>query len=397
MQIDKDILAHHPEFTALRRHLHAHPELGYEEHQTSALVSERLRSWGYEVTTGIAGTGVVGTLKQGSSPRSIGLRADMDALPLQEQNDFPHRSQTPGKMHACGHDGHTTMLLAAARHLSEHPDFDGTVHLIFQPAEEGGAGGNAMIQQGLFERFPCDAVFGVHNWPGLPVGTAGIKAGPLMGSASEFDITLHGKGAHAAMPQNGADPILIATHLVQAFQSIISRNLNPIEAAVLSVTQIQAGKATNIIPDAATMSGTVRTFSLEMEDMIEERMKSLTEHICAGFGARADFNFHRRYPPTINDAIQTDFAAGVIASVLGADNLFNPVEPTMGAEDFSFMLMQRPGCYFFLGNGNGEHRDSGHGTGPCMLHNPSYDFNDELIPLGATIWNAMIKAFLPPR
>ncbi|MDO5057171.1 MAG: M20 aminoacylase family protein [Lautropia sp.] len=397
MQIDKDILAHQAAFQALRRDLHAHPELGFEEHRTSGLVADKLRTWGFEVSTGIGGTGVVGTLRRGTSARSIGLRADMDALPLQECNDFPHRSQNPGRMHACGHDGHTTMLLAAARHLSEKVGFDGTVHLIFQPAEEGGGGGNEMIRQGLFERFPCDAVFGAHNWPGMPVGCAGLKAGPLMGSSNEFEITIHGKGAHAALPQNGIDPVLIATHLVQAFQSIISRNNNPIEGAVLSVTQIHAGSASNIIPDHATVSGTVRTFTLDTLDLIETRMQTLTEHICAGFGAQAQFQFHRNYPPTINDAAQTDFAAGVLASVLGPDNVINPVEPTLGAEDFSFMLQQRPGCYFFLGNGDGEHREAGHGAGPCMLHNPSYDFNDALIPLGATIWVALVKAYLPVR
>ncbi|MDO4230696.1 MAG: M20 aminoacylase family protein [Lautropia sp.] len=395
MRIHPDILAQFPEFKALRRDIHAHPELGYEEQRTSALVAERLRSWGYEVTTGLAGTGVVGTLRRGNSPRAIGIRADMDALPMHEVNDFPHRSQNPGRMHACGHDGHTTMLLAAARHLSEHPDFDGTVHLIFQPAEEGGGGGRRMIEDGLFERFHCDAVFGAHNWPGMPVGTVGLRAGPLMGSSNEFEVTIRGRGAHAALPQNGIDPVLIATHLVQAFQSIISRNRNPVEAAVLSVTQIHAGETSNVIPDTAVVSGTVRTFSLEMLDLIESRMKQLSEHICAGFGATADFHFHRNYPPTLNDPEQTAFAARVIADVIGPQNLINPIEPTMGAEDFSFMLLERPGCYFFLGNGDGKHRETGHGAGPCLLHNTSYDFNDELIPIGATLWMALIRAFLP--
>lgn len=395
MRIIEGISALYPEFQALRRDIHAHPELGYSEHRTSALVAERLKTWGYQVSCGIAGTGVVGTLRQGSSQRSIGLRADMDALPLQEQNNFPHRSKHPGRMHACGHDGHTTILLAAACHLSQTRNFDGTVHLIFQPAEEGGAGARKMIQEGLFERFPCDAVFGVHNWPGMPLGKAGLTPGPLMGSSNEFEITLHGKGAHAALPQNGADPVLTACQLVQAYQSIISRNRNPVEAAVLSVTEIHAGNATNIIPDTAIIRGTVRTFTLDMLDLIEKRMKTITEQICAAFEIKADFKFNRKYPPTINDPEQTAFVAKVLGEVIGTENLIHPVEPTLGAEDFSFMLMQRPGCYFFLGNGYGEHRASGHGTGPCMLHNPSYDFNDELIPLGATIWIRLIEAFLP--
>lgn len=397
MKIIDAIQTRFPEFQAIRRDIHAHPELGYQEHRTSALVADRLKAWGYEVDIGLGGTGVVGTLRRGSSPRSIGLRADMDALPLQEENSFEHRSQTPGRMHACGHDGHTATLLAAAAHLAEHAHFDGTVHLIFQPAEEGGGGARKMIEDGLFERFPCDAVFGLHNWPGIPVGTAGLTAGPLMGSSNEFEIRIQGKGAHAALPQNGVDPVLTATHLVQAFQSIITRNKNPIEAAVLSVTEIHAGDANNIIPDTAIVRGTVRTFSLDMLDLIESRMKALTEHICAAFGASARFDFHRNYPPTINHPEQAAFAARVLAEVLGAEHVINPVEPTMGAEDFAFMLQQRPGCYFFLGNGDGGHRANGHGAGPCMLHNPSYDFNDALIPIGATLWVRLVEAFLPTQ
>lgn len=395
MKIIDGILATFPEFQAIRRDLHAHPELGYEEHRTSGLVAEKLRSWGYQVTTGIAGTGVVGTLTRGDGKRSIGLRADMDALPLQEANEFAHRSRHPGRMHACGHDGHTTTLLAAAHHLSEHGRFNGTVHLLFQPAEEGGGGAHKMIEDGLFKRFPCDAVFGVHNWPGIPVGHAGLTAGPLMGSSNEFEIIITGKGAHAAMPQNGIDPVLTATHLVQAFQSIISRNKNPIEAAVLSVTEIHAGDATNIIPNSATIRGTVRTFSIDMLDLIESRMKTITENLCAAFNATASFDFHRNYPPTINHPDETTFLNQVLIDVLGKEQVINPVEPTMGAEDFAFMLQERPGCYFFLGNGQGEHRANGHGAGPCMLHNPSYDFNDELIPIGATIWVRLVEAYLP--
>ncbi|MDO5103607.1 MAG: M20 aminoacylase family protein [Lautropia sp.] len=395
MKIIDGILATFPEFQAIRHDIHAHPELGYEEQRTAQLVAEHLQSWGYQVTTGVAGTGVVGTLTRGTSGRSIGLRADMDALPLEEANNFAHRSQHPGRMHACGHDGHTTTLLAAARHLSENARFNGTVHLVFQPAEEGGAGARTMIEEGLFERFPCDMVFGAHNWPGIPVGQAGIKSGPLMGSSNEFEITITGKGAHAALPQNGIDPVLTATHLVQAFQSIISRNKNPIEAAVLSVTEIHAGDATNIIPNTATLRGTVRTFSIDMLDLIESRMRAITDNLCAAFHATAQFEFTRNYPPTINHPQATELMHKVLVDVLGEAQVINPVEPTLGAEDFSFMLLKRPGCYFFLGNGEGEHRIKGHGSGPCMLHNPSYDFNDQLIPIGATVWVRLVEACLP--
>ena len=363
MQIIDDIQASHAEFTALRRDIHAHPELGFEETRTSTLVANKLREWGYEVTTGLGKTGVVGTLKRGNSPRSIGIRADMDALPMQEANTFGHHSSHPSRMHACGHDGHTTILLAAAKHLATHQNFDGTLHLIFQPAEESLGGGRAMVQDGLFERFPCDAIFGLHNWPGMPVGQIGIRPGPILASSNTFEI-------------------------------IISRNRNPIEAAVLSVTQIHTGDAVNIVPDHATLRGTVRTFSVEMIDLIETRMKALAESICSGFGAKVEFRFLRNYPPTINDPEQTAFVTQVLTDVIGADNIVSPIDPVMAAEDFSFMLLQRPGCYFFLGNGDGTHRADGHGDGPCLLHNPSYDFNDDAIPVGATLWVRLVEAFL---
>jgi amidohydrolase len=395
MKLADGILDFHAEIQAIRRDLHAHPELRFEEHRTAQVVADRLRAWGIEVHTGIGGTGVVGTLRCGNSSRSIGLRADMDALPLQEHNTFGHRSLNDGRMHACGHDGHTAMLLAAARYLSSHHGFDGTVHLIFQPAEEGGAGARRMMDDGLFERYPCDAVFGMHNWPGMAVGQFAVTPGPMMASSNEFEITITGKGAHAAMPQNGIDPVLVATHLVQAFQSIITRNKKPVDSAVLSVTEIHAGDATNIIPDSAIVRGTVRTFTIETLDLIETRMRALTEQLPPAFGATGSLQFHRNYPPTINSPKETAFAVSVISDLVGADNVDANCEPTMGAEDFSFMLLEKPGCYVFIGNGDGSHRESGHGMGPCMLHNPSYDFNDELIPLGGSYLVRLAQRFLP--
>lgn len=395
MLLAEGILDLQAEIQALRRDIHAHPELRFEEHRTAQMVAEKLTAWGYEVTTGIGGTGLVGTLRKGTGSRSLGLRADMDALPVQEHNTFEHRSRHPGKMHACGHDGHTAMLLAAAKYIARHTVFDGTLHLIFQPGEEGGAGARKMIEDGLFTRFPCDAVFGAHNWPGMKVGQFGVTAGPMMGSSNEFEIELTGRGAHAAMPHNGADPVLTATYLVQALQSIITRNKKPIDAAVLSVTEIHAGHATNVIPDSATIRGTVRTFSIAALDLIESRMRTIVEQLPVAFDVSGSLEFVRNYPPTINDPEQTEFAVSVMSDIVGRENVVYPIEPTMGSEDFAFMLLERPGCYIFIGNGDGGHRDPGHGLGPCMLHNPSYDFNDELIPIGATLWTRMVERFLP--
>jgi hippurate hydrolase len=397
MMLAEGILELQSEIQAIRRDLHAHPELRYEEHRTAAVVAAKLRAWGLEVTEGIGGTGVVGTLRRGTSTRSVGLRADMDALPLQEHNAFAHASKHAGKMHACGHDGHTAMLLAGARWLSQHGGFDGVAHFIFQPAEEGGAGAQKMIDEGLFERFPCDAVFGMHNWPGMAAGTFAVTPGPMMASSNEFEITIRGKGAHAALPHNGVDPVLVATHLVQALQSIITRNKKPVEAAVLSVTEIHAGDATNIIPDSAVVRGTVRTFTMETLDLVESRMKALTEQLPPAFGATGALHFHRNYPPTINEPGQTAFAVEVMKELVGAGNVNAACEPTMGSEDFAFMLLARPGCYAFIGNGDGSHREGGHGMGPCMLHNPSYDFNDELIPLGGSYWVKLVQRFLPAK
>lgn len=377
----------------IRRDIHAHPELCFEETRTADVVAQKLTEWGIPIHRGMGTTGVVGIVKNGSSGRAVGLRADMDALPMQEFNTFGHTSQHPGKMHACGHDGHTAMLLAAAQHLAKNRNFDGTVYLIFQPAEEGGGGAREMIKDGLFDKFPMEAVFGMHNWPGSEVGKFAVSPGPVMASSNEFKITIHGKGGHAALPHNGLDPVPVACQMVQAFQTIISRNKKPIDAGVISVTMIHAGEATNVIPDSCELQGTVRTFTLEVLDLIELRMKQIAEHTCAAFDMRCEFEFERNYPPTINSAREAAFARKVMASIVGDDNV-QVQEPTMGAEDFSYMLQAKPGCYSFIANGDGAHREMGHGGGPCMLHNPSYDFNDELIPLGATYWVRLAEEWL---
>jgi amidohydrolase len=395
MKIIDAILTQAPGLAALRRDLHAHPELCFNEFRTADVVAAKLAEWGIPVHRGLGTTGVVGIVKNGSASRAIGLRADMDALPMQEANTFAHASTEPGKMHACGHDGHTAMLLAAAQHLATQRNFDGTVYLIFQPAEEGGGGAREMIKDGLFEKFPMDAVFGMHNWPGLQFGQFAASAGPVMASSNEFKITIHGKGGHAAMPHNALDPVPVACQLVQSFQTIISRNLKPIDAGVISVTMIHAGEATNVIPNTCELQGTVRTFSLAVLDQIEQRMRVMTEHLCAASNLRADFEFKRNYPPTVNSAAEAEFARQVMADIVGADQVLAQ-EPTMGAEDFSFMLQAKPGCYAFIANGDGDHRALGHGGGPCMLHNPSYDFNDELLPLGATYWVRLAEAWLKP-
>ena len=393
MKIIESILADAALASAIRRDIHAHPELCFQEERTADVIAQALTEWGIPVHRGLGRTGVVGIVKNGSSPRAVGLRADMDALPMTEHNRFAHASQYPGKMHACGHDGHTAMLLAAAKHLARHRNFDGTVYLVFQPAEEGGGGAREMIKDGIFERFPMEAIFGAHNWPGMPVGTVGVNHGTMMASSNEFTITIHGRGSHAALPYLGIDPVPVACQMVMAFQTIITRNRKPIDPGVISVTMIHAGEATNVVPDSCELRGTVRTFTTETLDMIESRMKTVAEHTCAAFGASCEFSFTRNYPPTVNHASETEFVKRVMTTVVGADNVVT-FEPTMGAEDFSFFLQARPGCYFTLGNGEGTHRDGGHGLGPCMLHNPSYDFNDDLIPLGATAWVRIAEEWL---
>lgn len=383
-----------PEFTRLRRDLHAHPELSYEEHRTSRIVAGLLRTWGLEVHTGLAGTGVVGVLRNGAGERRIGLRADMDALPVTEANDFAHASQEAGKMHACGHDGHTVMLLAAAQHLAQSRRFSGTVCFIFQPAEERGAGAQRMIDDGLFTRFPCDAVFALHNWPGLAAGTFAVCPGAIMAGTAGFEVTVHGRSCHAAMPHLGTDALMTACQLVTAFQLLVARELDPVDTAVLSVTQIHAGDAMNVIPDLAVLRGTVRAFSGAVFERIEAGMQRLVAQLGVAYGTTAQLRFTRNYPPTINDVAQTRFAAGVMAQVAGADAVNALASPTLAAEDFAYMLQQRPGCYALLGNGDGDHRMPDHGGGPCMLHNSSYDFNDALIPVGASYWVRLAEAFL---
>jgi hippurate hydrolase len=393
MKLIDAIQSHAPGIAALRRDIHAHPELRYEEARTADLVASKLTEWGIPVHRGMGKTGVVGIVRNGTSSRAVGLRADMDALPLQEANQFAHASQHVGKMHACGHDGHTAMLLSAAQHLARHRDFDGTVYLIFQPAEEGGAGAKAMIADGLFEKFPMEAVFGMHNRPGLPVGMFAVNAGPVMASSSDFRVSLRGKGGHGGFPHLASDPVPVACQIVLGYQTIISRNNKPTDAAVVSVTMVHTGDATNIIPDRAEIRGTVRTFSVDVLDMIEQRMRGIAERTAAAYDCECDFSLDRSCPPTVNTACHAEFARKVMAGIVGESGVAVH-EPSMGAEDFAFMLQARPGAYVLIGNGDGGHRDIGHGAGPCVVHNPSYDFNDAAIPLGGTYWVRLAERWL---
>jgi amidohydrolase len=392
MNILDSVVTQAASIAAIRRDIHAHPELCFEEVRTADVVADALTKWGIPIHRGLGKTGVVGIVKNGSSNRAIGLRADMDALPMQEFNTFAHASKNPGKMHACGHDGHVAMLLAAAQHFAKNRNFDGTVYLIFQPAEEGGGGARVMMEDGLFDKFPMEAVFGMHNWPGTQVGKFAVSPGPVMASTSEFKVTIRGKGSHAALPHFGTDPVPIACEMVHAFQTVISRNKKPIDAGVISVTMIHAGEATNVVPDSCELQGTVRTFTVEVLDLIEKRMRKIAEHVCAAHEAVCEFEFARNYPPTINSAAEAEFARKVMVSIVGEQNV-EVQEPTMGGEDFAYMLQAKPGAYCFIANGEGGHREMGHGGGPCMLHNPSYDFNDDLIPLGATYWVRLAEAW----
>lgn len=390
MKIPPQIVAQQPELMAIRRDIHANPETAFEELRTSNLVAAKLESWGIEVHKGLAKTGIVGKLAAGRKPdrsaRAIGLRADMDALPIHEKNAFGYRSKNDGRMHACGHDGHTAMLLGAAKYLAESRNFDGTVYFIFQPAEEGQGGGREMIEDGLFEKFQMDAVFGMHNWPGIPAGQFAVMPGPMMASTDNFEIRVLGRGAHAAMPQNGIDPILIGSELVQALQSISSRTVSPLDAAVVSVTQFHAGEVINAIPSEAILRGTARSFKPGVRDTIENAIRRLAAGIAAAHGASASVQYDRLYPPTINAVRETEIVATVLENLVGSENVLRNLQPSTGAEDFAFMLLQKPGCYLWIGNGPG---DNG-----CMLHNASYDFNDEILPLGSSAWVRLTEHML---
>ncbi len=388
MAVSPDVEALADQMTAWRRDIHAHPETAFEEVRTAALVAEKLTEFGLdEVHTGIAQTGVVGVLRageaSGNETRAIGLRADMDALDIHELNEVDHRSQNAGKMHACGHDGHTTMLLGAAKHLAASRDFDGTVYFIFQPAEENEGGGQAMVDEGLFERFPVEAVYGMHNWPGLATGKMAVRAGPMLAAFDLFEITVTGKGAHAAMPHLGIDPIVAASQIVLALQTITARNVDPIQSAVVTVTQFHGGDTWNVIPQTVTLRGTCRSFRPEIRDLMESRLRAMAGEIGTAFGASVEVMYDRRYPATVNSDTETGIAATVASQVVGNDNLDRNPSPAMGSEDFAYMLQARPGCYILLGNGPGE--------GGCTLHNPYYDFNDDALAIGASYWVRLVE------
>jgi len=388
MPIINSIAALKDEMTEWRRDFHAHPEIAFEEVRTSNIVAEKLREWGIEVHTGIAETGVVGVLKgRGSGGRAIGLRADMDALPMDEANDFPHKSRSPGKFHGCGHDGHTTMLLGAAKYLAETRNFDGTVTFIFQPGEEGAGGGRRMVEEGLFDRFQCDEVYALHNWPDLPVGHAGIKAGPMMAASDVFTITITGKGGHAAMPHKCIDPVIVAAQMVQAFQPLVSRRLDPLDSAVISVTQIHAGSAFNVIPNEAVLNGTVRTLLPQTRDFVESNMARIAQSLGAAFDVEVHFDYRRGYPPTVNPEREAAIAKDITEDVLGEGTVLTELAPVMGAEDFAYMLEARPGAYIWLGQAGGP--------GACSVHNPHYDFNDDILPLGASLLASLVEKRIP--
>ena len=382
------IVEYHDDLTNWRRDIHAHPELGFEERRTADLVAKKLAEFGCEVFRGIGRMGVVGRLRAGASLRSIGLRADMDALPIQEATNLPYRSRHEGRMHACGHDGHTAMLLGAARYLAETRNFDGTVHFIFQPAEEGLGGGEAMVQDGLFERFPCDTIFGMHNRPGLAVGKFQIRTGPMMAGGAYFDITVTGRGAHGARPEAGIDPVIIASHITTALQTVISRNVRPLDTAVLSVTQIHAGDAYNVIPEQAFIRGTVRAFSSETMMLIEQNISRIASGVAAGFGGTAELDFRLIFPPLVNDTTEAEFIADTAATLVGEDNINRNGNLVMASEDFSYMLDRRPGAYIQIGNGDS--------SGGCEVHNPGYDFNDDALPLGASLFARVAERKLSP-
>lgn len=380
-----------PDLIAIRHDIHAHPELAFHETRTADIVARELASYGLEVHRGLAKTGVVGTLRKGKGTRAIGLRADMDALPVEEKNAFAHCSRHAGKMHACGHDGHTTLLLGAARYLAENKDaldFDGTVHFIFQPAEESEAGADVMVKDGLFDLFPVEAVYGLHNWPGIAVGEMSVMPGPVMAGTCAFEISICGHGCHAAMPHQGVDTLVVASHLVLALQTVVARSLHPCESAVVSVTQIHGGEALNVIPDDAVLRGTIRTFKPEIQDQVEAAIERLCAGVAATYGATIKATYDRRYPPTVNSAAETELCRQAAGAVFGETKVRRDDIPSMAAEDFAYMLQVKPGCYVWLGNGPG--------TGGCSLHNPHYDFNDEIHPLGISYWVKLVETVLKP-
>ena len=383
MELVERLRADHAELTAFRRDIHAHPELGFEEHRTADLVADKLEGFGIEVHRGIGKTGIVGRLRVGNSPRAIGLRADMDCLPIVEANTFDHRSTHPGRMHACGHDGHTTMLLGAARYLARTRNFDGTVHFIFQPAEEGRGGADAMIKDGLFDEFPCDVIFGMHNSPGLAIGKFEIRPGAMMAGGAFFDIAITGRGSHGARPESGVDPVLAASHITAALQSVVARNVRPQDTVVVSVTQIHAGDAYNVIPERAVLGGTVRCFSNRVMRLVEDRMRQIAEGVAAGLDATASLDFRILFPPLVNDADETRFICDTAAELVGDDNVSRQGALIMASEDFSQMLERVPGAFIRIGNGDGE--------GSCVVHNPGYDFNDAAIPYGSALFARLVE------
>ena len=380
----------HAELVHIRRDIHANPELGFEETRTSQLVADKLVEWGIEVHRGLARTGVVGVIKgRKDSGRAVGLRADMDCLPMHEAGDAPYKSRVAGRMHACGHDGHTTMLLGAARYLAQTRNFDGTVHLIFQPAEEGGGGGRVMVEEGLFERFPCESVYALHNWPGLAPGKIAVRPGPMLAATDEIRIRVRGQGGHAALPHLAADPVVATAHIITALQTVASRNASPVDALVVSLCSMQTSQlgAFNVIPAHVELVGTVRSFTPETRDLAQRRIKEIATAVAQGLGASAEIEYRRGYPATVNTEREARFAAKVGEKVFGASNVITDHEPTMGGEDFAYMLQARPGAYVFLGQGGAQ--------GGCLLHNPTYDFNDEVIPLGAGYLAALAEESLP--
>ena len=386
MDLIATLKSRQPHLAAIRRDIHAHPELGFEEERTSRFVADRLREFGCEVATGIGKTGVVGTIRVGNNPRAVGLRADMDALPMDETNTFAHRSRHAGRMHACGHDGHTTMLLGAARYLASTRNFDGTVHFIFQPAEEGRGGAEAMVKDGLFEKFPCEAVFGMHNRPKLDVGKFQIRSGPMMAGGGLFDIHIKGKGAHGARPESGIDPVVIGGHIITALQTVISRTLAPIDSGVISITQMHAGDAYNVIPETAVLRGTVRAFRKEVMATIKERIERIASGIAHTLGGEARADVRIVFPPLVNDPREAQWIGDVAAALVGEENVNRNGGYVMASEDFSYMLEKVPGAFILIGNGGGE--------GGCEVHNPGYDFNDAALPLGATLWARVVETRL---